>query len=244
MHNEFYPKQHQKSNNECPTCGFEIASSQAFEQVLSGQFDNHKNGDFVATRGTPVRVSNMMSDVAVPAAQSLIWATVVMLPAVSISMAMRWEWSAPLFVGASTVLVSWISAMARSEKSLVKIEEFSYSASEISSKKVAASHNEKPFKMEVLHNYNGIKSTLQLLELPDTITNEMLGEYLRDILAGKSLARRNWTGQGKEFSRDSYDILTDKLLQAKIIISSANGKKILSNGGKHAVKALVREGLI
>lgn len=244
MPNKFYPKQDKQTNSKCSQCGWEISYTHTFEDMLSGKFYNEKNGSFTAIRTTPVRAAGMIPDVAVPAAQTLIWSIVVGLPSVSVAMWMRWEWSAPLFVGATTILVSWISAMRRSEFSLVKTEEFSYAANEKSEGAVAAMANETPIKMEIIHEASGLKTRMQLLELKEGISEENFAIFLRDILAGRSMIRKHWAGKDKKFSRDQYDDIIDKLLDAAIIAPSLRGGKSLTNGGRRALQHMEREGVI
>ena len=244
MQKQFYPKQTKQTNHKCSQCGWGISYSHTFEDMLSGQFRNEKNGSFTATRTTPVRAAGMIPDVAVPAAQSLIWAVVVGLPSVSVSVWMRWEWSAPLFVAACSILASWIASMRRSEFSLVKTEEFSYTASEFSGGEVVAQKSEKPLRMEVVHEISGVRSRMQLLEISDGVGEEKFGSFLKDILAGKSIARKRWVGDGKPFSRDQYDEIIAALLSASIIGPASSGGKKLTRAGTASILHMVREGEI
>lgn len=244
MPKELYSKQHKKTNNRCRQCGWDISYSHTFEDMLSGRFKNQKDGSFTATRTTPVRAPGMTPDVLVPVAQSFVWAIVVGLPSISVAMWLRWEWSAPLFVGACTILVSWISAMRKSEFSLSKTEEFSYTANEFGDVEMIADDHPRPLRMEVIHEVSNIRSKMQLLDLPMSIGEREFKEFLIDILAGKSLARRNWAGSDKPFSRDGYDGMIEKMIGGSILVQSNNGKKVLSNGGRHAISAMIREGVI
>lgn len=212
--------------------------------MLSGRFKNQKDGSFTATRTTPARAPSMASDVLVPAAQSFIWAIAVGLPSISVAVWLRWEWSATLFVGACTILASWISAMRKSEFSLSKTEEFSYTANQVRDVEMIADDHSRPLRMEVIHEVSNIRSKMQLLDLPDSIGEREFSEFLKDILAGTSLARKNWTGSDKPFSRDGYDGMIEQMIDGSILVRSSSGKKVLSNGGRHAISAMIREGVI
>lgn len=244
MHKEQYHNPQQKSNTECPTCGWKIGHSHTFENALFGQFSNEKNGDFTAIRTTPVRGPSLEADVLVPFAQSLITSIEAVILAIPLSIWLRFEWPILLFIWAGTMLVSWISAVKRAEFSQSKTEEFSYSASQKETGQAASQGGGGPLKLEVIHSISGIRNQMQILDLPGQITEEVFGAFLRDILAGRSLARTNWAGTGKPFSRDSYDGMIEKLLDASIIQPTINGGKMVSNGGKHAIARMVREGVI
>ena len=244
MPKQFYPKHPKQTNTKCSQCGWGLSYSHTFEDMLSGKFLNEKNGSFTAIRTTPIREPGLVPDVAVPAAQSLIWSIVVGLPSVSVALWMRWEWSAPLFVGATTILVSWISAMRRSEFSLVKTEEFSYEASEKSEETIAVAASGAPIKMEVVHEVSGMKTRMQLLELDDGIAETDFAKFLKDIMEGHSISRRNWAGKDRLFSRDQYDNIIEKLLLGSVIVQSASGGKALTKHGRRALQHLAQEELI
>jgi hypothetical protein len=244
MHKKSYHKLPNKSKRECPTCGWEIGHSHTFENALFGQFSNEKNGDFNASRLTPARSPSIEADVLVPLAQSTITSIQAIISAIPLAIWLQWEWPFLLFIWAGTFLCSWISAVKRAELSQAKSEEFSYSANEKEAGQVAGQGGAGPLQMEIIHSTSGIKNRMQILQLPDQITEEIFGTFLRDILAGRSLARNNWAGTGKPFSRDSYDGMIGKLIEASIIQPTVSGGKILTNGGKHVVKRLVREGVI
>lgn len=244
MQKQFYNKHPKQTNQKCSQCGWEISYSHTFEDMLSGKFSNEKNGSFTAVRTTPVRAAGMIPDVAVPVAQSLIWSIVVGLPSISVAMWMRWEWSAPLFIGATTILVSWISAMRRSEFSMVKTEEFSYEANERTEEAIVATPAAVAIKMEIVHEEGGLKTRMQLLELDDGISEGDFAEFLKHLLQGHSIARRNWAGKDKLFSRDQYDGIIEKLLLGSVIGPSASGGRSLTNGGRRALQHMEREGII
>lgn len=244
MHNEAYHKPNNKSNTECSACGWKIANSHTFESMLSGQFVNEKNGNFTASRLTPFRAPSIEGDVLVPLAQSLIISIEAVIVAIPLSIWLRFDWSILLFIWAGTMLLSWISAVKRAEFSQSRTEEFSYSANQKEAGHIAPQGGSRPLQLEVMHSTSGIRNRMQILDLPAQITEEDFGAFLRDILAGRSLARNNWAGTGKPFSRDGYDGMIGKLLEASIIQPAINGGKVLTNGGKHVVRRLVREGTI
>lgn len=244
MQNRSYHNPNKKTNNECPTCGWQIGHSHTFEQGLFGQFSNEKNGDFTAYRSTPVRGTSLEADVLVPLAQSLISSVGAIISAIPLSIWLGFEWPIFVLIWAASFLAAWLSAIKRSEFSIAKTEEFSYSANEKEVGAIAGQGRPGPLQMEVIHSSGGIRNQMQILDLPDQITEVDFAKFLRDILAGRSLARKDWAGTDKPFSRDGYDGMIDKLLAASIIQPSVKGGKILSNGGKHAIARMVREGLI
>lgn len=244
MQEKLYHTKNSKSNSNCPSCGFAIHHSHTFEAVLSGQYENADGGSYTAVRSTPSRSAEIGADVLVPAAQSLIWSVAVTLPSISVAMFMRWEWSAPLFIGATTILVSWISAMRRSEFSMMKTEEFSFSPAEGSGAASAGVPPSPTMKLEVIHETSGIRSRMQLMEIGGRIDEEKFGTFLRDVAAGKSTIRKNWTPVAKHFSKDDYDEIIEKLLLAEVLERAKNGSTRLTANGKRTIKALVRGGII
>lgn len=244
MQKKLYNIPQGKTKSDCPNCGFHITRSHTFESVLSGEFSNPKNGSFSATRITPIRAASMEADVFVPAAQSLAWAVATALPSIAVSMWLRWEWSAPLFIGATTILVAWITAMTRSNSGLVKTEEFTYDASGEMDQGPGARAAGDGIKMELIHTTSGIRSRMQLMELSKSISEKAFGEFLKDILSGRSLARRNWVGDGKPFGRDAFDDMISKLIDGGIVLSAGNAGKTLTNAGRHMIAGLVRDGVI
>lgn len=241
MQTKYNPTRHKQTNNECPHCGWEITGTHTFEQVLSGQFDNVNNGDFNAVRITPLRPSNLQSDVLVPAAQSLIWSLCTLLPSTILAMWLRWEWYAPLFVGATTILASWISAMKKSDLSLSKTEEFSYSANEFDARKITPDGETDGIELEIIHRGGGIIGRMQRMNLPSSVSVVDFIEFSKSAIGGKSLARREWAGKGKIFSRDGYDQLIAVLMNGGIIKDNPSGGKQLSMSGKHSLTAMLHE---
>lgn len=244
MHKEAYHNPRKKSNTGCSACGWKIGETHTFENALSGQFANEKNGDFTATRLTPLRAPSIEADVLVPLAQSSIISIEAVIVAIPLSIWMRFDWSVLLFIWAGTMLLSWISAVKKAEFSQVKSEEFSYSANQKESGQVAQATPGGPLQLEVIHTTSGLRNQMQILDLPGQVTEEIFTAFLRNILAGKSLARKHWAGTGKAFSRDGYDGMMEKLLEASIVQPSTNGGKMLSKGGKRALSIMKREGII
>lgn len=241
MQNKLYPQTPKKTNGNCPTCGFHISHSSAFDNVLAGQFDNVREGSYVATRVTPVRASTFQSDVAVPAAQSLIWSIVVALPAIPVSYALRHEWYIPLVVSSISMLVSWISVMRRSDKSQSKIEEFSYHTDERQTGKMLSKSSGAGIRLDVTDRPSGSGVSTKIAHLPVAVSDEQFVSLCREVLAGKSLARSNWTGSGKMFSRDVYDRLVAEMVHAGLIFSLPGKGKTLTTGGKHAIERMLRD---
>lgn len=240
MQKQFYPNTQKQSNTDQLQSGWQVGHTRTFEDMLTGRFKNEKNGSFSAIRITPVRSQEMIADVAVPAAQSLIWAVAVGLPSISVAMWMRWEWSAPLFIGACTILTSWISGMKKAQGSLMKTEEFSYEAASVEEASIEGERTGGEIRMEIIHEASGLRNRMQRMEISDGIREKDFIEFLYDVAAGKSIARKHWAGSKKKFSRDQYDQIIEKLLLASIITQSANGGKVLTNGGKRALQHMTR----
>lgn len=244
MQNQSYHTQPQKSNNKCPTCGWKIGQAHTFENMLLGQFSNEKNGDFTAIRSTPFRAFSLEADVIVPLAQSLVSGIETVLVMIPVSMWLDFKWPVVMFSAAATMALTWIAAIRKAEFTTLKTEEFSYSAAQSESGGVHVKRADGPLKMEIIHETSGIRNRMQIMDLPAQITEDEFGAFLRDVLAGKSLARSNWVGSDRPFSRDTFDQMIEKLLSVSLIQPASNGGKQLSNGGRHAIRRMVREGII
>lgn len=61
-------------------------------------------------------------------------------------------------------------------------------------------------------------------------------EYAEAALRGDSLAIKNWTGNGKLFSRNEYDDLLKLLQKAKVVANLPGKGNRLTTPGKHALK--------
>jgi hypothetical protein len=244
MNLNYNPKRPRKANSECPHCGWRIATTFNFEQLLANGIPDGIEGDVSAYRSTPVRGPTIEADLLVPAGQALMSAVATMLPTTIIGLWARWEWYAPILVGSATALLQWFRFLNDQGRNTSIIEEFSYSADRDHNRKTPSAKDRSGLRMEVVHETSGIRSRMQLLELPEQIGEAEFAEFLRDISAGKSLARKNWVGDGKPFSRDVYDDMIDKLLSTSIVNRVGNSGTKLTNGGRHAINAMIREGII
>ena len=242
MQEKLYPKRRNKSNSECPQCGFKIYKSHQFEQVLSGRYDNPGGGCYEAVRETPTRAFALEPDVLVPAAQSLVSAVVTAIPALAVSMVMRWDWSAPIFVAAATVAVSWFAAISRIRQSASIVESFSYAPPENSDGQNSSPKTETGIRLDVYSKDDDFRAAIKIVNLPTSVSGKEFREFCNDVLAGKSLARKDWTPVSKGFSRDVYDQLIASMIEAGLVNDlGATGKKI-SVGGRHAIRRMIREG--
>ncbi len=244
MQRKLYPKKYKQSNNDCPTCGFHVSHTHSFEMMLAGQFDNSRDGGYTAFRSTPTRASTIESDVLVPLAQSLVWSIVSVLPAIPISAWLRYEWYFPFTVGAISLLISWLSAQKKTEASLSVVEEFSYSPNENKGQLVSVSKNTNPLRLEVVHETSGIRSRMQMMEISGGVDEGKFGSFLKDIMAGKSTARKNWTPIAKCFSKDDYEEIIEKLLDAEVLERGKSNTTSITQNGKRTIRGMVKGGII
>ena len=94
--------------------------------------------------------------------------------------------------------------------------------------------------LEVKHVEERELSYMESVNLPDSVTREMLTEWSESVVNGtKTPARSNWAGSGKLFSRDSYDGFVKCLLESGILTAIPGKGKQLSASGKHALKQLI-----
>ncbi len=244
MQKEVYTKSPKEANGICSHCGVERERFNTFEMVIGGGFKNESNGDYSAIRRTPLRATTMMSDVFVPAAQSVITAVVFVAPTVVVSLWYRWSWYAPIAVGSVAILLAWIRALDEAKKALFKTEEFSYYGSEQQVGVESGARAGEPVRLEVVHETSGIRERMQLMELPGDISEKDFGTFLADSLAGKGMTRKNWTGVEKPFSRDQFDSVMEKLEVAEMVCRLGNNKRVLTDAGKRAIKVMVRRSII
>lgn len=244
MANKLYPTKTRRSKSNCPRCGFEIAAKHSFETILSGQFANEQNGDYEAVRETPSRTYSVEADLLVPVGQALVTGLIAVLPASAVSFYFSAGWYPVLVVFSAATSLSWARCLDIARSSAMVTETFSYNASSGDLSGGLDKETGAPVRLEVVHETSGIKHKMQLLDLPDKITERQFGEFLKDILAGRSMARKNWVGSGKPFSRDVYDQLLARLVEAGIVNLIENNEKRLTNGGKKAIAAMVRGGEI
>lgn len=239
MHEKSYHKKQKSQNNNCPQCGFHISYSHSFESILAGNFDNERDGSYTATRVTPLRAGTIEADVLVPAAQSLIWSVVVSLPAIPVAFWMRYEWYFPVAVGSVSMLVSWVSAMKRSDNSQAKVEEFQYTSNGELSEKHLDGPPPPGISLTVIDKTQKNNNSWKIVDLPKTVTQEKADEFLTGIALGKSVSRSEWTPERKHFTRDQYDEICASLLAGNIIIDIPGKGKRLTEVGKAALVGYV-----
>lgn len=244
MQKEFYTKSPKEANRICAHCGVERERFSTFEMVIGGGFKNEANGDYRAVRRTPLRATSMMSDVFVPAAQSVVTAIVFVAPTIVVSLWYRWSWYAPIAVGSVAILLAWIRALDEAKKALFKTDEFSYYGSEQQVGVASGEQASGPVRLEVVHETSGIRERMQLMELPGDISEKDFGGFLVDSLAGRGMTRKNWSGTGKPFSRDQFDGVMEKLEAAEMVCRLGNNKRVLTDAGKRAIKVMVRRSII
>lgn len=244
MQRDYNTPKRKKQNSKCPHCGWQIATTFNFEQLLANGIPDGIEGDVSAYRSTPVRGPTIEADLLVPAGQALMSAIATMLPTTIVALWARWEWYAPILVGSATVLLQWFRFLNDQSRNTSIVEEFSYSASQPSNTKTPSTEDRSGLRMEIIHETSGIRSRMQLLELPEEMSETEFAGFLRDVAAGKPLARKHWVGDGKPFSRDVYDDMIDKLLLASIVSRAGNSGTKLTNGGRHGINAMIREGII
>lgn len=241
MSKRLYPPKPKNQNSDCPSCGFHISYATSFESVLAGNFDNSRDGSYVATRSTPIRASTLEADVLVPAAQSLIWAVVSSVPAVAISFWLRYEWYFPLAVAGVSMAFSWSSSMKRSDMSCSKVEEFEYSPSPDKNDSPAPGAGGEAIRLEVINKSDDMSAAMKIVDLPEGIEPVQFLGLCKDALAGKGLARKNWTGSGKEFSRDQYDGLMTAMVSSGLVMTVPGKGKMLTLGGRKSIKRMIRQ---
>lgn len=239
MQDKLYLKNTKTQNNNCPTCGFHISYLHTFEQVLAGDFDNERDGSYTAHRSTPLRASTIEADVLVPVAQSAIWSIVVSLPAVPVAFWLRYEWYFPVAIGAVSMLISWISAMRRSESSQSKVEEFRYTSNDPQKKKGEPTPTSPGISLTVIDKTHQNAEAWKIIELPVGVTQEKTDEFFKGISLGKSISRAEWTPERKHFSRDQYDQIIASLLAGHIIIDIPGRGKRMTEIGKVAIAGYV-----
>lgn len=244
MANRLYPTKRPKTKSNCPRCGFEIVAKHSFETILAGNFKNDDDGDYEAVRETPTRAYSLEADLLVPTGQALITTLIMALPVGTASSYFSWGWYPALAIISTVTAIAWAKCLETARASAVMIETFSYTASHGGVADVGDNDRGSAVRLEVVHETSGIKHKMQLLDLPAKISERQFAEFLTDILAGRSMARKNWTGSGKPFSRDVYDELLAKLVDAGILRLVENNEKRLTNGGRRAIAAMVRGGEI
>lgn len=229
-----------KQKNNCPYCGWETTRGFNFEQILAGTLPESVTGDFTAFRSTPSRTATIEADLLVPIGQTLATAIIITLPTFVVALWLKWEWYAPFSVGAVTLLAQWIRCLNLHEKTLAVVEEFSYSPTGQDLGQRSRDVGGDVVKLEVISGRNSYEAGMKIVDLPSDVSVEQFKDFCKDILSGKPLARRDWTGSGKQFSRDTYDDLMSAMLDAGLVFSLAGKGKRLTLGGKRAIARLVQ----
>lgn len=242
MHRDYSTPKQKQQKRECPNCGWQFATNFDFEQMVAGLGPGDLNGNFTAYRSTPAHRATIEADLLVPAGQTLISALVTALPTAAIGMWFRWEWYAPLAVASITVLVQWFRYLNHQERALAILEEFSYSPGADQAQQKPSSPKPSPIRLDIFSRDDDFKAAIKIVDLPSDVSGEEFKTLCQDVLAGKSLARKNWAGPGKEFSRDQYDNLMTAMLDAGLIATVPGAGKKLTNGGRHAIRRMIRGG--
>lgn len=242
MHRDYSTQTRKQQNNKCPHCGWQFASNFNFEQMIAGLAPGDVNGDFTAYRSTPTRTATIEADLLVPAGQALISALVTALPTAAIGMWFRWQWYAPLAVASITILVQWFRYLNHQERGQAMLEEFSYSPGPPKPSPNARQGNPTPIRLDIYSRDDDHRAAIKIVDLPSNVSGEDFKVLCQDVLAGKSLARSNWAGSGKLLSRDEYDGLMSAMTDAGLIVTWPGAGKRLTNGGRHAIRRMIREG--
>ncbi len=241
MIEKVYPTNRKKTKSECPNCGCEISYHSTFESVLSGKFDNPGGGAWSVNSFSPIRKADLTSDVAVPAVQALI-SSALSLPASSLVLVyLEYEWYFSFPLGALVMGAYWIKGVRRLELERGESREFSYEP--VDAQDAAGSHGGKvdQVSLEVISKDDDFRAAMKIVDLPAGMSVSEFMEFCRDILAGKSLARKEWAGGGKQFSRDQYDDLMAAMSASGLVIQVAGRGRALTSGGRRAIARMMRQ---
>lgn len=85
----------------------------------------------------------------------------------------------------------------------------------------------------------GGRSIALLGVLPVSV--DSFAKWAEGAIRGDSLAIKQWTGAKKPFSRQDYDNLLSKMREAGIVAKLPGKGHVLTNPGRHALKAVLRE---
>lgn len=228
-----------KQKSDCTNCALRVGQRGTLEQSIASIAGSGIVSDFEVKERNPVRAATLEADVIVPVAQAL--ATGLMTTALSYTVAglAGLDVRAVGTFGVGSLLATWIKLLVDSRRNLAeerRVYVFANRSKEHAGRPTAS---DGTIRLEVVTSVNGIKNKMQYLDLPSGISEADFVEFCRQVLAGKSLARTNWAGSGKLFSRDVYDGLMACLLDAGIIEKKEKGGKTLSNGGRRAVEHLM-----
>jgi len=242
MTTNYTPSSSNSKKNRCPSCGWETTQGFRFEQLLAGTLPENISGDFTAFRSTPGQPTTIEAGLLVPIGQTLMTAIVVTLPCVALALWLEWDMKLAFLIGAIAVLWQWIRGLDLHEKTLVVIEEINYSPGGQGTMQKSRGGDVAPVRLEVVSESNRHNAQMKIVDLPLGISGEQFRDFCKDILLGKSLARRDWVGRGKQFSRDAYDDLMGAMLEAGLVNNVPGKGKKLTVGGRHAITRLMQNG--
>jgi len=240
MHKKLYPTNKKKQNNKCPNCGLEFHRHSTFESVLAGQFDNPGDGAWSVNSFTPTRKADFVSDVCVPAAQAFISALLVVPPISSVLRSFGYDWYLSFPLSALVLGAYWFRGVRQLEKERGVSQEFNYDPSPSETPAGLAPAKKENVQLEMISKDDDFKASMKIIDLPSGMTGAEFVQFARDILAGKPLARTDWVGDGKQFSRDIYDGLMSAMMAAGLIIPVAGKGKKLTPGGRRAISRMIR----
>lgn len=241
MTNKVYPTKRKKQNSECPNCGCQISYHSTFENALSGKFDNPDGGAWSVTSFLPTRKADLISDVAVPGAQALITAVLSLPLSAAAAILFEHEWYYSFSIAALVMGASWIKGIRRLELERGESKEFSYEPADSPEDIEPRSRKEKKISLEIISKDDDFKASMKIIDLPDGVSASEFVQFCRDILSGRTFARKDWVGSGMQFSRDQYDGLMSAMLDAGLIIQVAGKGKVLTPGGKRAIAMMIRQ---
>ena len=244
MTKKLYPQIKKQAIKNCPSCGVSIHQKYTFESVLTGDFVNYHDGDYEAIRETPTRAYSLEADLLVPAGQVVFTCLVAAFPAGVAALYLQWGWYPVSAIVSVVASLAWSSVLSDVRARSVITETFSYQGDAREKTVHEFEQRNRGIRMDVVHTTSNIASRMQLLELPERVTEQQFREYLRDIVAGKSLARKNWTGEGKQFSRDVYDKIVECLVTAGMVHVLENRERRITNAGRHCINGMIKRGEI
>lgn len=244
MRRKFYHTPPKQSNTDYPTTASQSGISSALENIVGGRLSDTKSGDYTLTITTPLFKSELEGDVLVPLAQTLVSGILAVSVAMPVVLWLGFDWQFGLFIASIRSIVSWKAGIKNAGHSREKTEEISFSKASEKTAEISHVQSKNEIRLEVVHDQNGLKNRMQLIDLPSQINETDFTEFLRQISSGKSMARVNWAGQGKPFSRDTYDQMITKLMTVGIICQSEQGGKKLTSGGRRAISRIVSEAKI
>lgn len=241
MQEKLYPTKRKNQNSKCPNCGCEISYHSTFENALSGQFDNPDGGAWSFTSFLPIREANIISDVAVPGTQAFISAVLSLPLLASAKIYFEFDWKYAWSISALVMGAYWIKGIRRLEMERGESKEFSYEPVQDSDPGSAQVEKKEKISLEVISKDDDFRAAMKIVDLPEGVSASEFVQFSGDILTGKTLARKEWAGSGKQFSRDQYDEIMVAMLASGLIRSVAGKGKMLTPGGRRAMARMVRE---